>query len=68
MGGIYWFLKIMIIKEVVFTNLIAGYVRTVAILLEIAPSKKAEKAERDSGEEDPFPAVFSFPSKSLCFS
>lgn len=53
--------------RVVFTNLIAGYVRTVAILLEIAPSKKAEKAERDSGE-DPFPAFFIFPSKSLCFS
>lgn len=34
-----------------FTNLIAGYVKKVAMLFERAPNKKAEKAERASGEE-----------------
>lgn len=34
-----------------FTNLIAGYVKKVAMLFERAPNTKAEKAERASGEE-----------------
>ena len=48
-------------------HLIAGYVRIVAILFEIAPNAKAEKAERASGDE-PFPALSCFSFRSLCFN
>lgn len=49
------------------TNLIAGYVNIVAMLFEIAPSIKAEKAERDSGDV-PFSVLFSFLVTSFCFN
>ena len=48
-------------------DLIAGYVKTVATLFEMAPKTKAEKAERASGD-DPLSVVFCFAVKSLCFS
>lgn len=48
-------------------HLIAGYVRIVAIVFEIAPNAKAEEAERASGDE-PFPALSCFFFTSLFFN
>lgn len=48
-------------------DLIAGYVKTVAILFEIAPNAKAEKAERASVDAA-FSVLFCFAFRSLCFS
>lgn len=48
-------------------DLIAGYVKTVAILFEIAPNTKAEKAERASVDAL-FSALFFFAFRSLCFN
>lgn len=48
-------------------HLIAGYVRIVAIVFEIAPNAKAEEAERASGDE-PFSALSCFFFRSLFFN
>lgn len=54
-------------KEGMNMNLIAGYVKKVAILFEIAPSTKAENAESASGDESAS-NLFCFSLSSRCFS
>lgn len=48
-------------------HLIAGYVKTVATLFEIAPNTKAVKAESTTGDAS-VSALFCFRFKSRCFS
>jgi len=47
--------------------LIAGYVRHVAMLFEIAPKRKAINAERDSGDV-PLSALLCLFFSARCFS
>ena len=49
-------------------HLIAGYVKMVAAHFETAPSMKAEKAERASGDDSPPDFFLVLPFSSLCFS
>lgn len=48
-------------------HLIAGYVKMVAMVFEIAPNRKAENAERAKGEE-PTAISLCFLFRSLCLS
>lgn len=58
---------IVVVKKEKIMHLIAGYVKTVAMLFEIAPITKAVKAERTTGDE-PCSDLFCFPLRMFCFS